>query len=386
MNILVVGGHFYNKGAHLMMKAVVEELAKYPEHKLFLSPCAGTKEQIKNLGYNTIDYPFKHVTDYRGFEIFFRFGSILKYLRKQYRGEFPVDNIDAVIDISGFAYSDQWGKEAVKNVNKLINYFKKRNAKYIFLPQAFGPFSGKEIREQMKDVLKNSDLIIARDNNSYEMLLSLQKNEKIKLYPDITITIKDLEKRNEIFSNYSCIVPNERMLDQGREYWPEGEYLEYVKKAINKLLKETDHNIIILIHDKGIGDTNLANQLKSREYIDESRVKVHYEEDTMKLKFILGKANLVIGSRFHALVSALSQNVPSMALGWSHKYKMLFEEYSVEDFSFDKPNDQMYSMCLENLLKEEPRKIMEDKIRASNLVQQRKNKQMWSEVIEVINS
>src|SRR5690606_26100723 len=178
MNILVIGGQFYNKGAHLMLKAVIEELNKYPKYKLYLSPCAGTKDQIKELGYGTIDYPFKHVSDYRGFEIFFRFGSFLKYLRKQYRGELPVNEIHAVLDISGFAYSDQWGIGTVKNVNTLIRFFKKRNTKFIFLSQAFGPFSGKEIKKEMVKAIESSDLIIARDRDSYEMLLSLTNNDK----------------------------------------------------------------------------------------------------------------------------------------------------------------------------------------------------------------
>jgi len=385
MNILVVGGHFYNKGAHLMMKAVVDELSKYPEYNLFLSPCAGTKEQIKNLGYQTIDYPFKHVTDYRGFEIFYYGGFFLKYLREQYKGKFPVDKIDAVLDVSGFAYSDQWGKKAVKNVNKLIEFFKKRNAKYIFLPQAFGPFSSAEIREGMKKAIDNCDLIIARDKDSYGMLTDIVQSKKIKLYPDITIKVKNHEKVIKDISNYSCVVPNERMLDQGREYWPEGKYLEYVNNVIKRLLAETDHNVLILIHDKGIGDTDLANRLKEN-FPDENRVIVYYEDDTMKLKSILGQANLVIGSRFHALVSALSQNVPSMALGWSHKYKMLFDEYEIGDFSFDKPKDELFNTVLQRLLNDESRKKILDNISKSNLILEKKNKEMWSEVVEILNS
>ncbi|KAB7528666.1 hypothetical protein F8C76_12455 [Flagellimonas olearia] len=385
MNILVIGGHFFNKGAHLMLKSVIDELGKHPQYKLYLSPCAGTKEQIRELGYNTIDYPLKHVSDFRGFNLFFRFGSVLKYLRKQYRGELKMNNIHAVLDISGFAYSDQWGVKTIKNANVLIQYFKKNKAKFIFLPQAFGPFSGKVIQENMVKAIESSDLVVARDKNSLDMLLSLTNNEKIKLFPDITINISSSNKEKFLYSNYTCIVPNERMLDQGREYWPEGMYLNYVYKSIDLLLAETDHKIILLIHDKGKGDTDLANSIKQK-YEDIERVVVYYEEDTLLLKSIIGGANMIIGSRYHALVSALSQNVPSLGLGWSHKYNMLFDEYSISDFSFEKPNNELYEIKMKNLLNKEFKNNLVERISKSNKILKEKNKQMWTEVKGILDS
>ena len=383
MNILVVGAHFYNKGAHLMMIAVLEELNKHSDITLFLSPTTGTKEQIADLGYRTIDYPLKHVADEQSFGAFLNYGGLIKLLKKKFRGELKLNKIDAVLDISGFAFSDQWGSRLVENVNSLIKFFKKRGVKYIFLPQAFGPFTGAEIRAEMKEVLNTADLILARDKVSFEMLKSISNGDTIQQYPDITIGLKSKSNYLEA-EQYCCIVPNERMVDQGKEYWAEGKYIGYLKSAIQTLV-EKEHTVYILLHDKGTGDVNLVNFLKE-SFKDTDLVKVRAEEDPMKLKAFLGGARLVVGSRFHALVSALSQNVPSLALGWSHKYDMLFEEYEIEDFSFTKPNDAHFKKCLENLMNEKEHSQIQQRISGANEVLIEKNKKMWSEVLAVLKT
>ena len=45
-----------------------------------------------------------------------------------------------------------------------------------------------------------------------------------------------------------------------------------------------------------------------------------------QIKGILATCTAVISSRYHALIAALSQGVPAVALGWSHKYEALLSE------------------------------------------------------------
>ena len=42
--------------------------------------------------------------------------------------------------------------------------------------------------------------------------------------------------------------------------------------------------------------------------------------------------DLLIGSRFHTLVFALSAGVPLVALGWAHKYQGLLEQFGLGDW------------------------------------------------------
>lgn len=383
MNILVVGAHFYNKGAHLMLKTVLEEIQTRSEHNLFLSPCSGTKEQIENLGYEIMDFPLKHVTAYRSFDIFFQLGELIKLLKKDYRGSVPFDKMDAVLDISGFAFSDQWGDKAVINVNKLITRCKKHGIKYVFLPQAFGPFSSEVIKREMTEVIEQADMLFARDSESYGMLRDLNPKSNIDQCPDITINLNSSFDTEDVSTNYSCIIPNERMLDQGREYWPDGKYLEYLDKGINHLLEETKNEVVILVHDKGQGDMSLGKEILGN-YDGNPRVKLVYEDDPMKLKSIIGQANLLIGSRFHALVSSLSQDVPCVALGWSHKYQMLFKEYGILNYCFDVPDDKRFQEVLNGVTDKVGRAEVAAKIHEANIVLKSKIERMWDKVLNIL--
>jgi len=49
-----------------------------------------------------------------------------------------------------------------------------------------------------------------------------------------------------------------------------------------------------------------------------------------ELKSVIGHADLLLGSRYHSIVAALSHRVPAVAVGWSHKYGELMASVGLE--------------------------------------------------------
>ena len=64
--------------------------------------------------------------------------------------------LDAIVDLSGFAYGDRWGERALFGAAAEIERLSNHRKPYIFLPQAFGPFTklGRASIERFSAALK----------------------------------------------------------------------------------------------------------------------------------------------------------------------------------------------------------------------------------------
>jgi len=229
--------------------------------------------------------------------------------------------------------------------------------------------------------LKAADLIYVRDAISYEYIKELRfPIEHVKMAPDIT-HLMERQPPDGILngSKYACVIPNQKMFQMvskeiGKSYVP---FLEY---CISYLIKN-DISTFILLHDTHL-DNKFISLLKP-EFKDQ--VKIIKESDPLLLKGILGNSYIVIGSRYHSLVGALSQGVPSLGTGWSHKYHALFEDYSCPEYlvspldSFDKVSEK-----LDFLIHDPNRSILAKELMEKSEFHKKKVEIMWSEVREFL--
>jgi colanic acid/amylovoran biosynthesis protein len=232
--------------------------------------------------------------------------------------------VDVVIDAAGFGYSDQWGTESIKELHQSVSYYKRKPSRlFIFLPQAFGPFEINENKKRMKNVVFSSDLLFARDITSYNHLISLGTSQNIAVCPDFTYMLPKLEDDSRRGDGQIVIVPNYRMVDKSSDQVREL-YLDFLLKSIHEI-NAIGKKYIFLIHDGG-EDLKVIDLLRER-----SSMEIPYtcEDNPAIAKSILGAAEFVISSRYHALISALSQSTPSICIGCSHKYEELMTEYDV---------------------------------------------------------
>jgi colanic acid/amylovoran biosynthesis protein len=324
MNIEIRRIEFMNKGAQLMLCAVLEQLRKkFPEARFVVAPNVRNAPYIKRAEqglYQKAWYTkYKHQWGYQG-------SFIPKKLREMY-GIVLDKEIDVVLDAAGFAYSDQWGAHSVRELAQASTHWKKQGTKVILLPQAFGPFNVKENQKDMKRVLDNVDLVFAREKTSYDSLISLvEEPDKIRMAPDFTNLIEGVVPPYfDPAVHQICLIPNFRMIDKTDKEQSEA-YLPFFGLCLTYLL-EKKQKPYILIHE-GEKDYSLAKSICEKAGIE---IPIVIETDPLYVKGLIGRSRGTIGSRYHGLVSALSQGVPSLATGWSHKYQMLCKDYDFEE-------------------------------------------------------
>lgn len=352
----VRGISFANKGAQLMAYAIKDQLE---------TMVSSDKKVIVALPLNRYYYHplFKQDGFYRLLETHqslqrthFNFfltvaGKIIPQSLQNKLQLVSFKAVQVVLDASGFSYSDQWKQNTIHNIEQLkykVTQCKQQGKKIILLPQAFGPFTEKATRNHLKIIFPQIDWIFARDKISYDYLSELgMEMSNVSLAPDFTNLLKgQLPSYFEVSKHQICIIPNYRMIDrltpeQGKKY------KEFLVTLLNILFERNCHPFLLLHETKS--DSYLIDFLINQSG---KSIPIVAESDPRYIKGILGHCQVVISSRFHGLISALSQGVPTIATGWSHKYKMLLEDYScpellIEDLESPAAIKQALSLVLE---------------------------------------
>jgi polysaccharide pyruvyl transferase WcaK-like protein len=376
MIIEIKGAGFVNKGAELMLLAVMDKISSSIENvKFTLVPGNGCPyEKYARLGI----YPKASLNKFS-----IQWGAFAEFIPAKLRSRYGLitdSEVDIILDISGFAYSDQWGDKSSLVMANAVKRWKKDGKKIIMLPQAFGPFSTTSIKTSIKTIAEKSDLVFARDKESYANITDLTGElPHIKSAPDFTNLLEGKVPSHFDSTNKFCIIPNYRMIDK-----TSGEagknYLKFLADTTSYLL-ENNCQVFILIH-------SIEKDLRLAEEINETvnhKIETVVEEDPIFIKGIIGNSQAVISSRFHGLVNALSQGVPALATGWSHKYQMLLEDYNFTEglLSVDDSPEKLKS-SLDMIIKPETRRNIAETIKESSKIQKESVLKMWDEVLKVI--
>ena len=387
----VQGVEFVNKGAELMLHAIVQHLQQYDDRAIV---AANLERRYRNkTGRKQTNLQYLTWINNRIPNSGAIVNGLASLIPSPLRRNLQLvlnQEIDVLLDASGFSYTDRWGANYARRMADKLSRLKAEGKKIILLPQAFGPFENPEVRAAIEVILSNSDLVFARDKVSYDYVKEFADNQsRLGLAPDFTNLITGRVPEYFVPQERSvCIVPNVRMLDKTSAEIGD-KYLTFIANCIQCLF-DLDLQPFIMVHQTG-KDYDIALDLQ-KQFGDcgasrRHRINVIAETDPLAIKGILGQCFLTIGSRFHGIVSSLSQGVPCLATGWSHKYQMLFEDYRCPQLLMNplySPSEIKEKIL--TVTTEPTRTEIVTTIKEAAQEQKQLSQSMWERVHEVIGS
>lgn len=375
--IEIRGVQFVNKGAELMLHAVLQQLQqRWPQAQVVLQTGANSPYQARAVlgayqkaGLRLLGVEMNAYSHYLP-------KKLRQWLIRQF-GIVTEADIDVVLDASGFAYGDQWPEAHGLYLADELKRFAKRGKAYVFLPQAFGPFSREKERQALAEALPLARLVLARDPQSLQHLRALCPQGNIQQAPDFTNLVQGASLVPALPANTLTMIPNYQMLSprNSDQRWQNS----YLPMLIHLMLRALEQGMqVLVLNHEGKKDQQLCDALVAAS---QGRATLRQEADPLVVKALIGQSKAVICSRFHGCVSALSQGIPCIGTSWSHKYQALFADYQQQRFLLD---PGLSESELAELIDELLALPAEPLLQASALLKQQ-SEQMWNLVLQSLS-
>ncbi len=372
INVLVIGANFSNKGAEAMIETVLEQLSKRYRVTLYMVCRDYESELAERAGFIPV---FNNSS-----------GFVMRYhdLRHQVLGKFKkmfslgkqdwffplpfnkidamLKDIDAVIDVSGFAYADSWGKALITETLKLMRRCEQKMIPFYFMPQAWGGFEQPAVAKAASQMLRKATGFYARDPQSRHHLAKLlnRPDTQIPIANDMVFTFEQMALAPSVLRRQYTkqliigISPNLRVYEKLEGEGEQNAYLKLLYRITEKLITEYDALIYLIPNElfpdgKAHRDDRFLCEMIATYINDETRVYYNPSyASAVQIKALIGQVDILVSSRFHALIFGFLQAKPSLAISWSHKYKELFRIFRQEEFVLES-DDLVFDVAWERL-------------------------------------
>ena len=375
---VITGVSSYNKGAELMLYAILQQIEeRYPHSTVFLEK-SSIPEGFKYINTSLSLRKIKPYFLRRLQDAINRF-NLVHIFRKLHLWDIlflrNIRNIDMVFDASGLRYSDLMcsplESDCWYDEQKLFMAYKKDNACIILLPQQFGPFEHNETKISIKNLVKSTDIVFAREKVSFYNLNSVCGEGNIHKYPDFTSLVEGIiPKQYHYLKGSICIIPNCQMIN--KKVMTYDAYVSLLAAFVNKIT-QMGKSVFLLNHES-IGDEKLCYSIQ--EKINDG-IDVITGLNALEVKGLISNSYLCISSRYHGVASSLNSCVPCLATSWTHKYKELFNDFSQKDCILDVKNQNAALSKIEEFLNPVINTKIRDELKKAKETIVIENKKMW---------
>lgn len=237
--------------------------------------------------------------------------------------------LDVLFDVAGVSYID--GREKFLPYNVLTTVpFQRHGVPVVKLSQAMGLFESGVNRRAARWGLPPLTAVYGRGALTMEALKRHVPACQPAYAPDLAFLLApasgDAERHDVVVCPSSLVAAKDeqyagRMAAFIRSQHEKGRSVALVAHSWRRNSPKPRNN-----------DLYAIDQIK-RELGGQADVPVFGEGlDAAHLKRVIGGAQVVVSSRFHGMIAALSSGVPTYVLGWSHKYREVLDVFELGDY------------------------------------------------------
>lgn len=245
-------------------------------------------------------------------------------------------NANFILDIGqGDSFADIYGFHRFNIIDRVHKLARRYHKPYCILPQTIGPFKDETIKEKAFESIRNAQLCMARDKQSYDYVINnIPEQKNVKEYIDVAFFMpyKKMEQDKEYIHvglNVSALLWHGGYTGNN-QFGLKCDYQKAVKDIINYFLTQPKTKVHLIPHVV-IGERDVENDYEVsydlwHEYNNPNLVLAPFALGPIEIKSYIAGMDFFMGARMHATIGAFSSCVPVIPMAYSRKFNGLFKD------------------------------------------------------------
>lgn len=240
---------------------------------------------------------------------------------QRWLGEF-----DLVVDTrSGDSFSDLYGLHRLAVMSAVSELVSQAGIPVVLGPQTIGPFASRRGRVMARNSLRRARLVMARDPQSATEATRLGRPADVVTTDVVfSLPVPAVERTRDVILNISGL------LWQQNPHVSAARYRESVTDLYRGLVA-SGREVTLLSHV--VDSPNDDNDVRAVTEFARSNapgIEVVVPDGLDQVRSVLASATVVVGSRMHACLNALSVGTPAVPLAYSQKFEPLLHSLGWE--------------------------------------------------------
>lgn len=314
--VLVYGYKKINFGDDLFFSILFK---RYPD-TLFLFPAV--KE------YSCIFKDYKNVKVISPYSFVDLLAALADKFHKNKEEPFLSRQVDFKVNITGSGFSEQASDQ-----------FKKMpcNNNLLIIGTNFGPYQSKEFVGACKGYFSGCTDICFRDRFSYNLFSDLVNT---RYAPDIVFDLKsyfscgdtcNFSIVNDLTSAKYAVISVISFKTRSKKEYVQQDYLNGIKKIAYYLISK-GFKIVFVSFCEAEGDSDSINMLRKDDNINVNSYHYRYEGNLEEALTIIALSEVVIATRFHAMIIGWVMNKKVLPVVYNQKMTNVIEDVNWDNF------------------------------------------------------